>query len=127
MDLLILKGVDLGWLFWIIMPSLMVLHVVAIIYIWRPSELGYRAAQGAVLLGLLENFVVSMIGFMKPEILKQAFIASRTERGLPVRQEVLRMMESPAGRLFPIILTVILAGVCLYLLAKINRENEARA
>jgi len=118
-----LKAVGLDWLFWIIVPSLIVLQDAAIFYIWRPFTIGYRAAQGAVLLGLVETVGVAIIGFEKPAILKQAFITSRTERGLPVRQEVLDMMDNPAAQFLPVILTTILACIWLFLLAKLKPAN----
>lgn len=71
------------WLFWLFLLPLVVLQASALYYLWRPSSVGYRLAQAAVLFGLAETVVASAIGYRNPELMKQAIITSRTERGLP--------------------------------------------
>lgn len=122
-DRLIFEGTGLPWLFWFFLIPLALLQASALYYLWRPSSLGYRLAQAAVILGAAETVVAAAIGYRNPALMKQAIVTSRAERGLPVREEVLQLADNPLIHLFPILLGVVLAAVWLFLLFKTRQPR----
>ncbi len=64
-----------------------------------------------------------MIGLMNPEVVKRAYVASRTARGLPVSNEALELMASPAALLLTLGFPVVLGALWLFLL---HRHEKAR-
>ncbi|HUE71079.1 MAG TPA: hypothetical protein VMP01_09335 [Pirellulaceae bacterium] len=127
MDLLLLTSAGLGWSFWILVPAIGILLAGALVYVWRPSPTLYRIAQAAVVLSVVETALASLVAIGNPQAAKDAFVASRTGRGLPVREEVLRMMDAPASHLLPLLFAVLLAGVWLLLLYLVERQRRQAA
>ena len=93
---------------------------------WSPSPILYRIAQAAILVDLVETAIASGIAVSNPEVAKQAFIASRTSRGLPVRDELLHLMANPASHLLPLVFSVMLGALWLFLLHKLERGRLQR-
>lgn len=122
MDRLLFESAGLGWLFWIFLCCIVSTAVITLVYIQRPSVTGYHIANAGVVLDLILTIIGTAIGIVRPEVMKQAFIASRQERGLPIREEMLTLMTSPGTQLFSALVGVTLAGVCLYLLSRIHQE-----
>lgn len=123
MDLLLLSHAGLGWSFWVIVPTIAVLLLGALAYLWVPTQPLYRTAQAAVVLGVLETSLVGIIAMNNPQAAKDAFVASRIGRGLPVRDEVVQLMDSPASHLLPLCIGIALAGVWLFLLHLLERQR----
>lgn len=109
-------------LFWILIVPIAVLQAAALYFLRRPESLmAFRLAIGAVVAGAAETVAASVFSWRNPGLLREAIIASRTERGLAVRPEVLTMAESPAAQLFPAGIAVLLAVLWLTLIARYHR------
>jgi hypothetical protein len=124
MDLLLLRDKDEEWLFWLIVPVAGLLTIGALIYPWAPSAALYHVAQAAVALGLLETLLVGLLAADDPTGAKEAFVAARHSRGLPVREEVLELMDNPNVHYWPIMLAAVMAALWLYLLFVLERSRR---
>jgi hypothetical protein len=127
MDRLAFESASLGWLFWLLLTGSVVASVITLVYLWRPSEIGFRVAVAGIALDLVLTIVATGIGMANPGLMKEAFIASRRERGLPVREEMLALMDNPVMQFLPVLFGVIVAGVCLYGLYRIHQETAKNA
>jgi heme/copper-type cytochrome/quinol oxidase subunit 1 len=114
-----------GWLFWVLVPGTVALMAAAVWYLWRPSKLGYRIAQAALGLHLVESLVGALLGFRHPEILREAVIASRRARELPVRPELLELLEHPVMKTFMVGFVIVVTVVPLVLLFFFERARRA--
>lgn len=124
LDRLLFEGSGLGWLFPLILIPLAVLQLAAVYFVFRPATtIAYRSAIAAVVLGLIETAVASALSMANPALLKQAIIASRTERGLDVRPEVLRLADNPVAQLAPLLLSAVFACVWLFLIVRLRRRH----
>ena len=54
-------------------------------------------------------------------------IASRRERGRPVPEEMVAVMDNPVMQLVPVIFGVLVAGACLYTLYRIHQESGRKS
>jgi hypothetical protein len=126
MDLLLLNGVGMGWLFYLLIPALAVCQVISLIWFWHPFLRGHFVAIAAILLSLIHTLVVCLIAVGNTELAKQSFTASREERGLPVRQEMLQLMSNPIAQLIPLAIAGALALLWFVLIMKLkNLQHES--
>jgi hypothetical protein len=117
----------LGWLFWLIVPLILILQTIGLWYIWRPCDTRYHAARAGVLLHLAETLSVGILGVFNPDLMIEAVImASRIDHDLPVGSGVLDIIDSPIILIFTLILPIITSCLWLYLLAKINRKVKSK-
>ena len=126
MDRVLFEAAGLSWLFWSFFVPLALLQAGAVYFVVDPrSRVAFRAAVGAVILGFVETATASALALGNPELLRQAIITSRTERGLAVRPEVLRLAESPVAQLLPAIVSAILGCVWLFLVVRMRTHARA--
>lgn len=118
-DRLLLEHIGVGWLWQCILYGMEVCQVAALLWLWRPYPHGMHFALGAVGLNLASTLLVTWVGFRHPETLKRAMVASREERGLPVSEAALTLVEAPLVRAFQIALPLLIAslwtGLILYI------------
>lgn len=115
-DRILFERLDLQGVFWFLLISAMVLFFVAVVYLWRPFGVGYRLAQLGLAVDFLETSIGTILGVVHPEVLKQAVISSRHERGLAVRPELLDLLDDSTGRWFPLLFAVVFVTIALWLL-----------
>lgn len=127
MDFLILRKAGLSWCFWLLVPAIAIGLVGAIIFLWMPSDLLYRTAQASVFLDITETILASGIAASNPAIAKKAFVTSRTSRGLPVHDDILRMMDSPTAQLLPVGFAIVFGLLWLYLLYRFKKAQALAA
>jgi hypothetical protein len=120
MDLIILSKAGLSWCFWLVIPAIALGQAVALVYLWMPSRTLYRIAQSSVCLDVAETIFASGIAAANPSIAKEAFVTSRISRGLPVRDEILQMMDNPVAQMWPVCFTLGFGLLWLYLLYRFN-------
>lgn len=123
-DRIIFEGAGLGWLFWALAPPTVLLLAVAVWYLWRPSRAGYRIAQAAVLLHFAESALGAALGFRDPALLRDAVVASREARVLPVRPELLEAMGSPVIHALALAFALLVTAVALGLLYGFERARR---
>ncbi len=124
-DRLLFEAAGVGWLFWVVMPLYLISLAIALWYLWYPSELRYRIAQIAVILGVIHSSIASTISLNNPELLKEAYIASRTARGLRVHEELLRYMSNPLTHLLPLVISIVLGVVLFFLLHQFKKGQRS--
>jgi hypothetical protein len=124
-DRLLFEGAGVGLLFWVVMPLYLISLAIALWYLWYPSELRYRIAQIAVILGVIHSSIESTISLNNPELLKQAYIASRTARGLRVHEELLHYISNPLTHLLPLVISIVLGVVSLFLLHQFKKGQRS--
>ncbi len=127
-DRILFDTAGLSWLFWPLMLLVLLGKLVGIFYVARLDDAVFVPALVGVVLGFLQTAVGFGIGFFKPGLMKEAFIASREARGLPVRQEMLTMLDNPIASLMPLMLsglfTVILVGLLVVLKRRTNDQSS---
>ena len=124
MDLTLLRGRGEEWIFWSLVPAIGILTLGALTYLWAPSAILYRAAQAAIAISFLETLTVGLVAADDPPVAKAAFIASRNDRGLPVREEMLQLLENPNAHYWQIVLAAALSALWLYLLFILERRRR---
>lgn len=122
-DRIIFEGAGLGWLFWVLAPTIVLLLTAAVRYLWRPSLAGYRIAQAAVLAHFAEGAVGAALGFRHPGMLRDAVVASREARGLSVRPELLEAMGGPLIHVLALGFAAGMTAVALILLFGFERAR----
>jgi len=124
MDLLILTSGGLAWSYWLLVPAIAVCLAGALTYLWWPADVLYRLAQAAVILNVVETTMASLVAMSHPGAAIAAFVASRKGRGLPVRDDVVRPMDSPSTHLVPLAISVLLGALWLMLLHLLEKGRR---
>jgi hypothetical protein len=127
MDRILFDRVGLSWVFWTLVPLILMLLLASLVYLWSDSKIGYRMAQAAVLLHMLEGLLGGIIGIKNTAVLREAIIASREGRGLPVRQELLDLAGHPAMQVFVVAFPIIFSATILALLFFFERARKKAA
>lgn len=126
-DRILFDTAGLSWLVWLMMLLVLLGKLVCILYMARLDSALFVPALVGVALGFLQTAFASGIGFFKPGLMKEAVIASREARGLPVRQEMLTLLDNPAANLMPAIASGIFAAILVGLLVALKRRTDGQA
>lgn len=126
MDLLLFNAVGLKWLFYTLVLLLVTCQSISLIWLWRPFRSGRWFAIGAVLLNFIETCVASVIGAQDLELAADAFRTSRMSRGLPVREEVLQLMEHQSMHIMPIAVSGVLGVIAILMIYRLQNTHESK-
>jgi hypothetical protein len=122
-DLSLFRIVDATPLFYLLLVVLLVLIAATLSWLWKPYAYGHLAALGTVLVNLAETLIALGIAATHREQAAAAITASRTERGLPVREEAIAMMTSPMAQLVFMVFALTFAAVLCFLILSVKRRQ----
>ena len=125
MDLQLFTAAGMPWLLYLLLVPALLCYAGGVVWVWRQYQRGLLIVLVALALNLTETGIGGLISMNNTDLVKEAHIASREARGLPVRQEVLRMMDSPASHLAPFGLSLAFAALWVFLLVKVDKHHRA--
>ncbi len=123
-DRILFDTAGLSWLFWPLMLLVLLADLVCVLYLARLDPAIFAPALAGVALGFLQTALASGIGFFKPGLMKEAVIASREARGLPIRQELLALLDNPTASLMPAVASGIFTIILIVLLILVKRHAD---
>lgn len=126
MDYLLFAGAGVGWLLYLLLVPAIIASVSGVVWIWRPFPKGFQTSLFAIVLNMLETVIGGVISMLNTDLAKQSFVSSREARGLPIRPEILKMMDSPASHVIPIVIAIAMSAFWIFLLFKIRRSCQTR-
>ena len=124
MDLQLFTAAGMPWLLYLLLVPAVLCYAGGVVWIWRQYQRGLLVALFALALNLTETGIGGVISMKNIDLVKEAHIASREARGLPVRQELLRMMDRPVSHLAPFGMSLAFAALWVFLLAKIAKHHR---
>ena len=114
-DYYVYSEMGLSFLFFLLSIPGLILGGLSLWYLWKPKPLGYWLILSDLVVGLINSVIGLVITLTQPDVVRNALIVYRKARGLPVRQEVIDSVTSPAGVIGAFVVTlsiaVILAGL----------------
>jgi cbb3-type cytochrome oxidase subunit 3 len=122
MDLHLFTAVGMPWLLYVLLLPAVLCYAGGVVWVWRPYRKGLFIALVALTLNLSETAIATLISLNHTDLVKEAHIASREARGLPVRQEVLAMMDSPASYLLLLAMSLAFVALWVFLLVKVDKH-----
>jgi hypothetical protein len=126
MDYQVFAAAELVWLLYVLVAAMFFCQLTGMLWIYRPFRGGFVAALGAVGLNLIETLIGVGLAVGNPEMVKQAYVTSREARGLPVRPEMMEMMEGGVLLWVPVGIAVPAALLWVALLYSIHRDHQKR-
>lgn len=108
-----LGGIALPWLI-----SIVVLDVATVFYLVRPAPIGLVIGVAASIWSAIETTVAFLLARANPTVARDAYLASRESRGLPVRPEAADLVVDPTVNLVLLLMSLAVTALCVILLLR---------
>jgi hypothetical protein len=118
LDGLLLQHAGLGAIALPWFVSIVALDAATVYFLFRPAPIGQGVGIAASIWSGIQTIVAFAIARANPDVARSAYVASREERGLPVRPEALDLVVDPTMNLVLLLGSLAVTALCVILLLR---------
>ena len=119
-DYYIFSSIGAAWAYFAMAGAVFLLNAASVFYLFRPQPVGYSVLLCALVAGIGQNLVTTLLAVRDVLGVREAYEIGRELRGLPVRQEAMDMIFKPSA----LWLAAGLAVLVYVALAALTRRNR---